>query len=124
MTISNALSRVDALCPNTRPIAEKLAWLSQVDGQILELMSGYEDAKIRDAEGVVPYGEDDLGVELLIPFPHDEVYVHYLHAMIMYAMGEFSKYENAMVQYNHAMQQYRTQYARTHMPIQPRKRMF
>ena len=132
MTISQALSRVDALCPNTRPIAEKLAWLSQVDGQILELMSGYDSPthpavgapSEREPAHLIPYGEDDLGVELLIPFPHDEVYVHYLHAMIMYAMGEFSKYENAMVQYNNAMQQFRVGFARTHMPIQPRKRMF
>lgn len=121
MTISQALSRVDALCPNQRSITEKLAWLYQLDGLCLDFMRGYEGV-----DTLTPpfYTEADLEVELLIPPPYDEVYVHYLHAMIMYAMGEFSKYENALVQYNNAMQQFRVGFARTHMPIQPRKRMF
>ena len=121
MKIIEAINMIDGIKPNTFTQAEKLAWLYQLDGLCLDFMRGYEGV-----DTLTPpfYTEADLEVELLIPPPHDEVYVHYLHAMIMYAMGEFSKYENALVQYNNAMQQFRVGFARTHMPIQPRKRMF
>ena len=122
MTVSEALARVDTLCPNTRSTAEKLAWLSSLDGQVAIFLGGYE-GNLRDVEGAVPYREGDMNAELLVPFPFDELYVHYLHAQIMYAMGEFSKYENALVQFNSLMQAYRIDYHQTHMPRRVRKRV-
>lgn len=149
MTVSEALARVDTLCPNTRSTAEKLAWLSGLDGQVTIFLGGYEEDDFRldgnphlpasstasgphspTGEGLgngmgrtLPYREGDMNAELLVPFPFDELYVHYLHAQIMYAMGEFSKYENALVQFNSLMQAYRIDYHQTHRPRRVRKRV-
>lgn len=154
MTVSETLARVDTLCPNTRSTAEKLAWLSSLDGQVAIFLGGYEEDDFRlggnphlpasstasgptskmclptTGEGLgngigrsLPYREGDMNAELLVPFPFDELYVHYLHAQIMYAMGEFSKYENALVQFNSLMQAYRIDYHQTHMPRRVRKRV-
>ena len=122
MTIANALAMVDSTCPNTRTLGAKLAWISQLAGQVLEFMRGFEGNLSCDGS-TLPYREEDMNRELLVPFPYDAVYVHFICAMICYASGEFSKYENALVQHNYTMQQFRIQYARTHMPIQPRKRV-
>lgn len=120
MTVSEALARVDTLCPNARSTAEKLAWLSGLDGQVNEFLKDYEGYTDTAA---LPYREGDMGRELLIPFPYEDVYVHYLHAQISYAMGEFSRYENALVQFNTLMQSYRIAYHKAHMPRQVRKRV-
>lgn len=120
MTISNVLARVDTLCPNTCPVSEKISWVSQLDGEILEFMRGYEDGR---TEVVLPYTEGDVERELLVPFPYDGMYVHFVFAMICYSMGEYAKYENALLLFNDAMQRFRIHYNQTHMPVQPRKRV-
>lgn len=125
MTVSEALARADALYPNQRSITEKLAWLSSLDGQVLAFLRGYEDTEntLAVKAGALPYAEGDMGVELLVPFPYDELYVYYLYAQVCFVMGEVTRYENALLHYNALMQQYRVEYARTHMPIQVRKRV-
>lgn len=56
--------------------------------------------------------------ELLIPFPHDDVYLKWLGARIDYHNGEFERYNNAMVMFNVEYQSFLASYNRAHMPRQ------
>jgi len=46
------------------------------------------------------HGAEDLTQELLVRFPHDDIYEAWLLARIDLANGEYEKYQNAMAMYN------------------------
>ena len=88
MTISEALAVAGALTGQTVDAAAAVRWLSELDGRLaLEL---YRTA------ARPPYDPtDDLGTELLVPFPWDGLYVHHLEAMTYFTDGEYDRYEPA-----------------------------
>jgi hypothetical protein len=115
MTISEALSRANQVKPNTYADVDKIRWLSTLDGfiktDIIDTHEGGED--------VVFNGYDEntnLATELLVPAPHDHIYVHWLEAQIDYANDEYDRYENTMDMYNTAYDNFKKYYNRTHMP--------
>lgn len=61
----------------------------------------------------LPQDEDH---ELLVPFPWDELYVHYLEAMVYYSNGEFDRYRNSYEMFNKKELDYRQWYARNQLP--------
>ena len=93
MTIAQAIARADAAMPNRMPHPEKLRHLSTVDGRLRrELIDRCEDAA--DAP-FVPYEQRkdlDLNEALIVQPPYDEMYVHYLTAMIAHEMGDRERY--------------------------------
>ncbi len=115
MTISEALNRANQVKPNTYEDVDKIRWLSTLDGLIkTEIIDTHEGG-----EGVVfnGYNENtDLATELLVPAPHDHIYVHWLEAQIDYANDEYDRYENTMDMYNTAYANFKNYYNRTHMP--------
>lgn len=49
MTIAHAIARFDTLYPNVFPYAEKLRWLSALDGQIFQdIISAYPEKRRHD----------------------------------------------------------------------------
>jgi hypothetical protein len=115
MTVMEAITRVDEMKPNVCTLAEKLRWLSALDGtvknEILDVHEGGEDIAFS------PYGEDVLpGQALLVPPPYDEMYLRFLEAQIDYACGEYGKYNNSVTLFNTAYEAYEKFYRRTHMP--------
>lgn len=122
MTINEAIQRVDQLKVNTFSLADKLRWLSQLDGKIRrEILDTHEDAP---AEAFAGYDlQTPLEQELLIKGPHEEVYLHYLEAQIDYYNGEISRYTNSMAMFNTAYSDLMRSYNRTHLP-KSRKRKF
>ncbi|MBR5594015.1 MAG: hypothetical protein IKW46_08085 [Bacteroidaceae bacterium] len=116
MTILEAISRVDAVKPNSYSQTEKIAWLSRIDATIKnEIIDTHEGA-----ENITFNGYDldtDTNTELLVPAPYDEVYIRYLEMHIDYANNEYGKYNNSMVMYNAAYAAYEKYYNRTHMPL-------
>ena len=123
MTISEAISRANAVKPNTYSDADKIRWLSTLDGfiksDIIDTHEGGED--------VVFNGYDEntsLETELLVLAPHDHIYVHWLEAQIDYANDEYDRYENTMDMYNTAYTNYKNYYNRTHMPIGKKFKFF
>ncbi len=115
MTISEALTRANAVKPNTYSDVDKIRWLSTLDGFIKEHIIDTHEG----GEGVVFNGYDentDLATELLVPAPHDHIYVHWLEAQIDYANDEYDRYENTMGMYNTAYDNFKNYYNRTHMP--------
>jgi hypothetical protein len=115
MTVMEALHRADALKPNMYTNAEKIKWLSILDGiikkEIIDTHEGGEDVIF---EG---YEEDvELTTELLVPAPFDDIYIHWLEAQIDYTNGEYGKYGNSKAMYNTSYDAYKNHYNRTHMP--------
>ena len=116
MTILEAISRVDAVKPNSYSQTEKIAWLSRIDATIKnEIIDTHEGAENITFNG---YDNDtDTNTELLVPAPYDEVYIRYLEMQIDYANNEYGKYNNSMVMYNAAYTACEKYYNRTHMPV-------
>jgi hypothetical protein len=115
MTISEALTRVDAVKPNTYSDEDKIRWLSTLDGFVKEHIIDTHEG----GERVVFRGYDEttsLETELLVPAPHDHIYIHWLEAQIDYANDEYDRYENTMDMYNTAYDNFKNYYNRTHMP--------
>ena len=115
MTLLEAINRIDVLKPNGYSQAEKIQWLSNLDGIVKrEIIDTHEGS-----EGVTFNGyteETSLTTELLVPAPYDDVYLRYLEAQIDYANGEYTKYNNAVEAYNTAYSTFRRYYNRTYMP--------
>jgi hypothetical protein len=116
MTIAEAISKVDALKPNTYTPEDKVGWLSTLDSRV--------KSQIIDAhEHRAPfffYGYDsicDQETELLAPAPYDEMYLRWLEAMIDYHNSDDDRYNNAIILFNNAYEGYKKHYTRTHMPL-------
>lgn len=121
MTINEAIARVDDLRPNTMSTSEKIRLLARLDGKIkAEIIDAHEGSETVMIE---PYTDEDLSRELLVPFPYDDLYVHYLDAYISYALGEFKRYNSAILLYNAGYHDFAAYYRRTHMPRQARRRV-
>lgn len=104
MTVQEAISQVDALCPNRYTIEDKVRWLNEVDARIdKEILSKYEEAY----EGglpytYTPYTVSDLSTRLLAPAPYSTMYVYYLQSRINYADNETDRYNNSSAMFNQA----------------------
>ena len=110
MKIGQAISQTRKLSGNAVEDATLCRWLSELDGRLmLDFYKGGEWMSYS-----LPDDEDH---ELLVPFPWDELYVHYLEAMVYYSNGEFERYRNSYEMYNKKELDFRQWYARTHVPI-------
>ena len=110
MKISEAISYVRQLSGNAVDDNTLCRWLSELDGRLmLDFYKGSEWMSYS-----LPQDADH---ELLVPFPWDELYVHYLEAMIYYSNGEFDRYRNSYEMYNKKELDYRQWYARNQLPV-------
>ena len=116
MTIAEAISKVDSFKPNTYEFKDKVEWLSALDSRV--------KSKIIDAHNnshpVYFYGydsENDRETELLVPSPYDEIYLRWLEAQIDYYNSDDDRYNNAIILFNNAYEDYKRHYTRTHIPI-------
>ena len=101
--------------PNAFTQEEKFNWLAALDSKIaleLMLMSPQDMEQIR-----LRYPED-LGRELLVGFPHDEVYPLYLMARIDEMNGEYNKYANSSAIYNQYYSDFACWFLQTWDPAQ------
>lgn len=116
MKIVEAITRIDGWKHNTYTQADKVAWLSMLDGKVKSLVidthEGGEDVSF------TPYdATTDLNTELLIGAPYaEELYMRWLEAQIDYYNGEFDKYNNSIETFNAVYADYANYYNRTHMP--------
>lgn len=115
MKISEALQRIDELCPNSFSEGEKLKWLSNLDWTIkVEILD------IRQS-GVSFNGYDentDLERELLAEPPYDEMYIYWMQAMVDYHNREMASYNNAIAKFEEMYMRFRNWYNREHMARQ------
>jgi len=112
MRINEAISQAKALTGAVLEDSVLCRWLSELDGRLmLEFYKG---------DSWMSYSlPDDAEAELLVPFPWDKLYVHYLEAMTYYTNGEYDRYANAYAMYNTAEKDYRQWFTRNNLPIDP-----
>ena len=114
MKLREAIDRIDGLKHNTYSLAEKVAWISTLDGLVKhQIIDTHEDGEDIVFTG---YTTDDMEAELLIPAPYEEVYIRWLEAQIDSYNGEIGRYNNSMMMYQTAYDTYQRYYNRIHMP--------
>ena len=116
MTIMEAITRLDSLKFNTYTQSNKVEWLSRLDNMVKKHIIDTHEG----AEDVVFSGYDDntdLNTELLVPTPHDEMYLRWMETQIDYHNGEYDKYNNAIIMFNADWDAYQAFYTRTHLPL-------
>ena len=117
MKIKDAIALVDRLKPNKFSVADKVAWLSEIDGLIVrELVETHENPPVNGDFG--GYTDDNLEVELIAPYPYDILYRWYLESQIDLGNMEINKYNNSRTLFNNAYLTFTDFYNRTHMPKQ------
>ncbi len=117
MTLKEAINTCDGLRVNDYAEAEKIAWLSNLDGMIKkEIIDCHEGSQQVTFSGYTAETPDNT--ELLVPEPYSDLYIKYLFAQIDFNNAEFTRYNNSMVMFNYAYQQYADAYNRNHMPLQ------
>lgn len=115
MTIREAIEVTDRLTPNQYGSADKLRWLSELDGTVWHEILSQHETDVPAFRGYAP--ETDLdGTELLITWPYDGIYRWYLEMKINDANGETTRYNNAAAKYNMYYQAYQNAYNRAHLP--------
>lgn len=123
MTLMESLHRIDTIKPNSYSQAEKIKWLSTLDGmiktEIIDTRKGSENVVFNG------YTEDtDLTTILLVPAPYDELYLFWLESKIDYWNGEVGKYNNSIAMFNEAYSTFAKYYNRTNMPKGKRRFIF
>jgi len=116
MTISEAITQVDRVKPNQYETAEKVRWLSTLDGKIANEALSWHEGAGEPFEGYDPGG--DLDVPLLVPEPYSDLYLHWLFAQVDYHNSETARYQNSMMMFNMAYATFADWYNRTHRPKQ------
>lgn len=114
MTISDAITMVDALRPNQYSQDMKIRWLSRLDGMIWQEVIRTHEGGAETFDG---YSSEELeSKEMLVAAPYDEdVYNNYLQAMIDRENGEAGKYSQSITLFNAAFVRWRNWYNREHM---------
>ena len=65
-----------------------------------------------------------VDTELIVPAPYDEVYLFWLQSKIDYWNGEMGKYNNSIMMYNQAYENFEKAYNREHKPISKKLKFF
>lgn len=116
MTIQDVIAETDNLKPNQYDTGSKLRWLSDIEGKI------YDDIlSVRMGSPVSSCPkydlESDFDTDLLAPDTYAQVYVYYLMAMIDYYNAELERYNNSMVMFNMAWDEFARYWYSTHRQI-------
>lgn len=121
MKITEALQRIDALCPNPFSEGEKLKWLSNLDWTIkVEII----DPRRSDVS-FSGYDENtDMETQLLAPAPYDEMYLYWMQAMVDYHNREMASYNNAITRFEETYLKFRNWYNRENMVKETKMRFF
>lgn len=118
MTIKECIDQVDNVKPNQYSVEDKVAWLSFLDGiiinDVLKTHEGY-DSKYDEFEG---YSPDRLGTKLIVEAPYDSLYPAFLKMKIDEENGETARYNNSATMYNSYLSVYKKWYNKTHLPLQ------
>jgi len=114
MTIKEILDKTDTLKPNQYSAADKMDWLSDLDGRVLQ-----EVILQHERDGDVPElpRYTDQTEELLAEDTYCDLYVYYLMAQIDFYNAEYIRYNNSSAAFNQAYSDYARNYHRKHKPI-------
>ncbi len=114
MKIAEAIGTIDKLKHNAYEPEIKTMWLSKLDGRIKNEILDTHENKTQAFSG---YDENTpIDTELLVPAPYDDIYLKWLEAQIDYYNGEYGRYNNSIIKFNTAYENFASFYNRTHMP--------
>lgn len=112
MTISEAILEIGRLKPHQYPDETLIRWLSDLDGKLAEDILRGSD---REPEaGLLPYRPEARLQALLIPYPHEDVYIKWLMAQIDYANADIERYNNAMMMFQTQYEAFVDAFTREH----------
>lgn len=115
MTISEVLVDIGKVKPSQYDHATLIRWLSELDGRVHEdIMSWFEGCPEKPE---FPYKPGDQLASLLIPFPHEDLYIKWLMAKIDYHNADFERYNNSMMMFDEAWRGFVDAYTRNHRHI-------
>ena len=121
MKINEAIHRLDSLKFNTYTQDDKVEWLSRLDNmvkqQIIDTHEGAESVSFTGYTADTP-----PETVLLVPAPHDEMYLRWMEAQIDYHNGEYDKYNNSIIMFNTVFEAYQKHYNSAHKPVQRGRR--
>lgn len=114
MTIKEIIDKTDTLKPNQYSAADKMDWLSDLDGRIMQevILRHEHDA---DLPAFIRYSSDSD--ELLVDDVYRDVYLYYLMAQIDFYNAEYGRYNNSSAAFNQAYSDYSRNYHGKHAPI-------
>ena len=116
MNIREAINKIDTQKPNAYSQDEKIEWLSRIDGMVKkEIIDTHEGAEKVEFNGY--NNETDLDNVLLVPEPYDDVYLHWLAAMIDFTNNEYGRYNNDMMMFRSVYSSFQNYYNRENLPI-------
>lgn len=106
--VKDTIAQADAMRPNAISEEQKARWLYAFDAEIAETMQVPPPPFVWPLEG-----ED---AELLMPYPHDDIYLYHLCAQIDNYNQETSLYANDAAMANAATDEARAWWRRHHAP--------
>lgn len=118
MTISEAITQLQAVKENQYDDETLVRWISDLEGTL------YEDI-VKNHEGSedIAHGrysvDTDMDTVLMVPEPYSDIYIKYLMAQVDYHNAEMQRYTNSMIMYNVALDAFAGWYNRNNMPLQP-----
>ena len=118
MTISEAITQLQAVKENQYDDETLVRWISDLEGLL------YEDVeKNHEGSADIPHGrygvDTDMDTVLMVPDPYSDIYIKYLMAQVDYHNAEMQRYTNSMIMYNIALDAFAGWYNRNNMPLQP-----
>lgn len=111
MKLTDAISQAVLLTGAAVEPSVMCRWLSELDGQL--------SLTLYKTDSIIQYqmpGEGQESPALLVPYPWDGMYIHYLEAMCYYTTGDFGRYQNSMAMFNLGEDQFRKWCIRMHYP--------
>ncbi len=114
MKIAEVLARVDDEKLNQYDARVKTAWLSEVEGMVVDDILNAAEGNDIEFDG---YDYDrDSEKTLMVPERFGDIYVNYLAAKIDYKNEETERYNNSVAAYEASFQAFASYYRRNHMP--------
>ena len=97
MTLAKIISMVDEMKPNQYDSETKTAWMSEVEGMVVEEILNRAEGNEIEFEGY----DYDLDAEktLLVPDRYADLYRNYLYAKVDYANAEYERYNNSVTMF-------------------------
>lgn len=118
-TVSSVITRVDDIKPNAFSNETKTQWLNEVEGMV------QTEVFLWASEQIITYDyATNADTELLVQPPHDKLYWAYLTAMIDFANGEYSKYQNTMQMFNNSFGEFMRWFANNYRPADTHEEVY
>lgn len=94
MTIADVITAVSHVKPHQYSDEVVARWISELEGRVWEdVYAEYTDAPAKPA---LPYrSASDTLAKLLIPFPHDGLYIKWVCSQIDYFNADYDRYANS-----------------------------